>query len=68
MKKIDAMKRSTLDPKLLTVYDVQRLIGKSRGWIYKHMKENNFPKPVRFGRSVMWKRGEIENWIDGLEA
>ena len=67
MKKTDAMKRSCLKPELLPIYDVLRLIGRSRGFVYEHMKKGDFPKPVRFSaRCVMWRAKDIQSWIDNL--
>jgi len=49
---------------LLNLKEVIYLTGLKRSSIYKFMEEGLFPKSVSIGgRSVMWKEGDIHNWI-----
>lgn len=38
-------------------------IGYSRPWIYKEIKAERFPKPIKIGRTSAWVEKEIAEWI-----
>ncbi|HDL7644940.1 TPA: AlpA family transcriptional regulator [Yersinia enterocolitica] len=45
--------------------DVQRRTGYSKAWIYRLIKQERFPKPVKIGsRSVAFIESEIDEWIN----
>ena len=49
---------------LLTRPQVEERAKISRSAIYRMMRKNAFPLPIRVGeRSVRWHRQEIETWI-----
>lgn len=43
-------------PELMEMFQV------SKPSIYRLMKNNQFPKPVKFGGSSLWPAGEIHLW------
>ena len=32
-------------------------------WFYKLIAENQFPKPIKLGRSSRWRKSEVEAWM-----
>ena len=56
--------RYIMDNKLLTVKEVTKLIGFNVDWIYKKIAKNEFPKPIKIGRSSRWLYTEIMQWIN----
>ncbi|EJM3847598.1 AlpA family phage regulatory protein [Salmonella enterica] len=32
-------------------------------WFYKLIKDGEFPKPIKLGRSSRWLRSEVETWF-----
>ncbi len=52
---------------LLGVSDVLSLIPVTRVTLYNLMNRNDFPKPVRIGSRVFWKREEILAYIDSKQ-
>lgn len=32
-------------------------------WFYKLIKDGEFPKPIKLGRSSRWFKSEVENWV-----
>jgi prophage regulatory protein len=54
-------------PAMLRLSEVCRLIGMSRSAIYRRIKEETFPAPLRVGdRSVRWASDVIDAWRDSL--
>lgn len=50
----------------LRLREVAKLLGISRGTVYKRMQDSAFPKPLRIGqRAVRWRLAEIEEWLRG---
>ena len=52
------------DDKLLRISDVMYIVGFSKPSIYRLIKDREFPKPLKIGRSSRWKRSEVLEWID----
>jgi len=52
---------------LLTIKEVVQIIGFKKSTIYKFIRENKFPQPLKFGKSSRWKKSEIELWIKNLK-
>ena len=47
--------------------EVSRMIGFSRGHLYRMIAQKRFPEPFKMGRrAVGWKQSEVQAWIDGL--
>ena len=44
--------------------DLPALLNVSRASIRRAMEAGRFPKCIRIGRCVMWRRAEIEAWVE----
>lgn len=54
---------------LMRLPEVCQEVGLKRAAIYRHMGRGAFPRPVRtVGRSVRWRRADVEHWIASREA
>lgn len=52
---------------MLRLPEVLKVTGMKRATLYKAVREGQFPAPFRvYGRSVAWRREEIEVWMEGL--
>ena len=50
---------------LLRRQEVERIVGLSRSSIYRLMQDEDFPRPVRVGRSaVRWRASDIKAWLE----
>lgn len=50
---------------LLRRQEVERIVGLSRSSIYRLMQDEDFPRPVRVGRSaVRWKESDVKVWLE----
>ncbi|MFC0179514.1 helix-turn-helix transcriptional regulator [Thorsellia kenyensis] len=38
--------------------------GLTDKWFYKLIQDNQFPKPIKLGRSSRWLKSEVANWLD----
>ncbi|ECG8599712.1 AlpA family phage regulatory protein [Salmonella enterica subsp. salamae] len=47
-----------VDMKFITKYS--KLTDK---WFYQLIKDGEFPKPIKLGRSSRWLRSEVETWF-----
>jgi predicted DNA-binding transcriptional regulator AlpA len=57
------MSPTTLEPLLLTAAEAAALCGKSsRTWRTWH-SAGWIPRPMRIGRSLLWRRDELTAWI-----
>ena len=55
---------STVSKRLLRLPDVIERTGLSRSELYRRVKGQAFPKPIRIGaRMVAWVEGDIDRWI-----
>ena len=55
--------------RLLRLPDVVKRTGLSRSELYRRVKDQAFPKPVRIGaRMVAWVEGDIDRWIEDCVA
>lgn len=53
--------------KLIRLSEVMNKTGYSKSWIYKLIKKNQFPRPIKIGtRAVAFIDREIEEWIEML--
>ena len=54
-----------MDKKLLTRPEVEARCRISRTTLYRLMREDTFPEPIKIGaKAVRWKSGEIDAYID----
>ena len=42
---------------------ITRLTGLTDKWFYKLIKDGEFPKPIKLGRSSRWLQSEVEAWL-----
>ncbi|MCW9590147.1 AlpA family transcriptional regulator [Klebsiella oxytoca] len=54
---------SLLDDQLVNMQFLTKLTGLTDKWFYKLIKDGDFPKPVKLGRSSRWLKSEVENWL-----
>jgi excisionase family DNA binding protein len=50
-------------PLLLSVGETSRLLGVSTRTIWTLISSGRIPQPVRLGRSVKFRRSDIEAWV-----
>jgi len=55
----------TIEP-LLTVDEVSSMIGINKFTLYKKIKENKFPKGIKFNGKRKWKPDEIKLYFNQL--
>ena len=62
-------KPSLLEDQFVDMVFITRLTGLTDKWFYKLIKDGEFPKPTKFGRSSRWRESEIEAWLQArIEA
>ncbi|MEY0836172.1 helix-turn-helix transcriptional regulator [Providencia alcalifaciens] len=59
---------SLLDDQFVDMKFITRLTGLSDKWFYKLIQDDEFPKPIKLGRSSRWLKSEIENWLQARIA
>lgn len=52
-----------LDDQCVDMKFITCLTGLTDKWFYKLIKDGEFPKPIKLGRSSRWLKSEIENWL-----
>lgn len=52
---------SLLDDQLVDMRFITKLTGLTDKWFYKLIKDGQFPKPIKLGRSSRWLRSEVED-------
>ena len=40
-----------------------RYTGLTDKWFYKLIKDGEFPKPIKLGRSSRWTESEVKTWL-----
>jgi prophage regulatory protein len=50
--------------KFLTINEVTKIVGFKKSTIYKFIKNNAFPRPIKIGKSSRWLLSDINNWIN----
>lgn len=51
------------DDPLIDMHFITTCTGMTDKWFYKLISENQFPKPIKLGRSSRWRRSEVETWM-----
>ena len=55
----------TMTPLLINVEQAAALLGVGRSLFYSmHSSGTLGPLPIRLGRRVLWRRNELEDWIN----
>jgi excisionase family DNA binding protein len=57
------IKPSLLEDQFINMAFITRLTGLTDKWFYKLIKDGEFPKPTKFGRSSRWRKSEVEAWL-----
>lgn len=52
------------DNRLIRLPEVLEKVGVCRAKVYDMIKQGEFPKPRKIGRSSLWVNSEIDSWID----
>jgi len=50
-------------PLLLSIKQLSRLLGRGESTLWADDAAGRLPMPVKIGRSVRWRRDEIEAWV-----
>ncbi|AWF36519.1 helix-turn-helix domain protein [Klebsiella oxytoca] len=58
MSDIDLAKDRLVDMTFITAYT-----GLTDKWFYKLIKDGEFPKPIKLGRSSRWTESEVKAWL-----
>lgn len=49
--------------KMVDMAFITSFTGLTDKWFYKLIKDGQFPKPIKLGRSSRWMQSEIEAWL-----
>jgi len=49
--------------RLLPLPEVESRSGFKSSFIYRLIKENKFPAPVKIGNASRWRESEVQQWI-----
>lgn len=52
-----------LTDKFVDMAFITQLTGLTDKWFYKLIKDGEFPKPIKLGRSSRWLESEVEAWL-----
>jgi predicted DNA-binding transcriptional regulator AlpA len=53
------------DPKYLSAGEIKERFGVSDMWLWRHMRDHGFPRPIQFGGPTSarhWLIADIERW------
>ena len=53
-------------PRLLNVNQVADLLGCHRNTVWNHVRNEQMPKPNKFGGKTVWLRATIEEFIETI--
>lgn len=54
---------SLLNDKMVDMAFITSFTGLTDIWFYKLIKDGEFPKPIKLGRSSRWMQSEVEAWV-----
>ena len=54
---------SLLDDQCVDMKFITRFAIVSDKWIYKKIKDGEFPAPIKLGRKSVWLKSEVEQWM-----
>ncbi|ESL92093.1 helix-turn-helix transcriptional regulator [Kluyvera sp. STS39-E] len=54
---------NVLNDQLVTMAFITQLTGLTDKWFYFLIKNGEFPKPIKLGRSSRWLQSEVEAWL-----
>ena len=53
----------SLPERLMPIREIERLLGRSRASIYRDIKRNAFPRPIKVGHSSRWPVSDLREFI-----
>jgi predicted DNA-binding transcriptional regulator AlpA len=59
---INFLEKKQMEKKLIPIKDVIKAVGFKSSWIYQKIQNDEFPKPVKIGRSSRWIESEVNAW------
>lgn len=54
---------SLLNDQLVDMTFITNYTDMTDKWFYKLIKDGEFPKPIKLGRSSRWLQSEVESWM-----
>lgn len=51
------------DDPLIDMHFITTYTNMTDKWFYKLIGANQFPKPIKLGRSSRWRKSEVEAWM-----
>jgi len=51
---------------LYDMKDLKQIVNLGRNKIYQLIRRGKFPKPIKIGTKSLWKRKDIEKWVDEI--
>ncbi|MEZ2624189.1 MULTISPECIES: helix-turn-helix transcriptional regulator [Paenalcaligenes] len=54
---------SLLDDQCVDMKFITEFTIVSDKWIYKKIKDGEFPPPIKLGRKSVWLKSEVEQWM-----
>lgn len=54
---------SILNDQFVDMTFITKLTELTDKWFYKLIKGDEFPKPIKLGRSSRWLESEVETWL-----
>ncbi|HDL6672660.1 TPA: AlpA family transcriptional regulator [Yersinia enterocolitica] len=52
-----------INDKMVDMAFITSFTGLTDKWFYKLIKDGEFPKPIKLGRSSRWLQSEVETWV-----
>lgn len=65
MRELNNNRNANTFEKLLTIGDVAKLMQISERHIQNMVRDSSFPQPVRIGRTVRFRPGDIRKFLNG---
>jgi phage transcriptional regulator, alpA len=54
-----------VNERLITIKEVQEIVGFKKDYIYRNIKKGTFPKQISFGgRAVRWRLSDVQKWVE----
>lgn len=62
------IEQTNFRPLLLNVNQVAELLGCHRNTVWNRVRTGEMPKPEKFGGKTVWRRTQIEEFVETLGA
>lgn len=57
---------TVLDPILLRDVQVAQLLGVHRNTVWNRVRSGKFPKPIKWEGLTVWRRSDVESFVNSL--